>query len=148
MKEDSESTWWGGLQSSDWCWLPKHRLHMPSIKMAMEPSATRQSVSTAHTVIQTPTLYNFSCMPSSMRAYTRHFQIHRHFWPFNGFVNYLIQLAIVNHEDCCFETQNWSWEAKIIIGQSEDSSFSLSSQIGTLNCITYSTWKGIHILST
>ena len=75
MKEDNESTWWGGLQSSDWCWLPKHRLHMPSIKMAMEPSATTQSVSTAHTVIQTPTLYHFSCMPWSMWAYTRHFQI-------------------------------------------------------------------------
>ena len=105
MKEDSESTWWGGSQSSDWCWLPKHRLHMPSIKMVMESSATTQSVSTAHTVIQTPTLYHFSCMPWSMRAYTRHFQIHRHFWPLNGFVNCLIQLEIVNHEDFRFNTQ-------------------------------------------
>ena len=40
-----------------------------------------------------------------------------------GSRNYLIEVAIVNHEHCCFKYQDWSWDEEAVTGQNEDSSF-------------------------
>ena len=39
-------------------------------------------------------------------GYCGHFQLHMQFWPLHQTKNYLIQLVIVNHEDCHFKFQN------------------------------------------
>ena len=138
MKEDSESTWWGGSQSSDWCWLPKHRLHMPSIKMVIGVISHRAICQhrpychpNSHTLpflmyaLKYAGLYQTLPNPQTLLA-----------------IEWVCELShpVRNCESwrLSFQHSIWSWDAKIIIGQSVDPSFSLSSPIGTLNCITYS----------
>ena len=45
-------------------------------------------------------------------AYNDHFQLHIHFWP----LHCLIQLAIVDREDCRFNCENRSWDVKVMRG--------------------------------
>ena len=70
----------------------------------------------------------------------RLFQLAIHFGASNGIETCLVWLIIMNHKDCHFKCQNWSWDAKIIRGQSEKKRkektyLSLSIHIGSHKCL-------------
>ena len=82
------------------------------------------------------------------RLITHTSELHILFWPLHGIREFLIRLALVNHEDWRFKCQNRSRNAKVIQVRSDCSLFFSKDHIDIPNCVQLMDIESFLILST